>query len=155
MRRRPDRDPSLALLRALSLFSACSDQELRRVSRLATVLNIEPGCVLVDPPRWERQVFVIAEGIAEVRHDSTVLDCLGPGAVFGEVGPRPTPEPRAVVSAATPMIVFVLTELEWRALPGHVRLAADRVRVETTRLPCDVIDIVTSQDDVVTHERSA
>jgi hypothetical protein len=53
------------------------------------------------------------------------------------------------------MIVFVLTELEWRALPDHVRFAADRLRVETTRLPCDVIDLDARGDDAMTHERSA
>ncbi len=135
MRLRTDRDRGLSRLRALSLFSACTDRELRLVSALTTELEIEAGRVLVDPERWERQVFVIAEGTAEVRIGARVLARLEPGALFGELALRPIAEPTIKVSALTPMIVFVLTELEWRSLPEPLRVAADRLRVESARLP--------------------
>ena len=102
MRLRPDRDPGLARLRALSLFSTCSDRELRLVRALTTELNIEAGRVLVDPERWERQVFVIAEGTAEVLVGARVLARLEAGAVLGEVALRPTAEPAMTVAAARP-----------------------------------------------------
>jgi CRP-like cAMP-binding protein len=134
MRLRPDRDAGLPRLQTLTLFSRSSNQELRRVSALTTEVEIETGRRLVDPQRWERQVFVIAEGTAEIRIGTRVLAHLKPGAVFGEIAVRPPVEPIATVAAATPMIVFVLTDLEWRSLPEHLRVAADRLRLESARL---------------------
>ena len=101
---------------------------------MTTELDIEAGRVLVDPERWERQVFVIAEGTAEVLVGARVLARLEPGAVFGEVAFRPTAEPAMTVAAASFMTVFALSDLEWRSLPDPLRVAADRLRVEPTRL---------------------
>lgn len=39
------------------------------------------------------------------------------------------------VSVATPMIVCVLSGLQWRSLPEPLRVAADRLRVGSSRLP--------------------
>ena len=116
------RDNRVDCLRSLELFAACSKKELREISALTTELDIGAGRVLVAADAHDRQVFVIVEGSAEVRVGARVHARLDAGAVFGDLALLSS---TATVCAATPMVVLVLSDHEFRSLPERVRAEAE------------------------------
>lgn len=121
---RLSRDTYRDRLRSLGFFADCSKKELREVSALTTEVDIAAGRVLVDADHRIRQVFVIAEGSAEVRIGNRLLARLAPGTVFDAPASLPS---AATVSAATTVVVFVLSDREFRSLPERVRGVAERL----------------------------
>lgn len=87
------RDRKMDLLRRVSLFSACSDRELRRIASLADGLEVEQGRVLAHEGRPGLEFFVIASGKAKVSIGRKRIATLASGDFFGEMavldqGPR-------------------------------------------------------------------
>lgn len=102
------KDRKVDLMRRVSLFSACSDRELRRIASLADTLEIEPGRLLAREGKPGLEFFVIADGNAKVTIGRKKVATLSSGDFFGEMalldqGPRV-----ASVTAETPMLVYVL-----------------------------------------------
>jgi CRP-like cAMP-binding protein len=109
-------DTKIAALEQVPLFSRCSKAELARIARLADELDIRQGKVLAREGSRGRELFVILEGIADVRRDTRLLPPLGPGDFFGEIA-LVTDVPRtATVTAYTPMRVLVIVDRAFRQL---------------------------------------
>jgi CRP-like cAMP-binding protein len=109
-------DTKIAALEQVPLFSRCSKAELARIARLADELDIRQGKVLAREGSRGRELFVILEGIADVRRDTRLLPPLGPGDFFGEIA-LVTDAPRtATVTAYTPMRVLVIVDRAFRQL---------------------------------------
>src|SRR5437016_8422969 len=60
------RDVTREQLRTVRLFDGCSDEELERIAQLADEIAVPAGYVLVYEGDWGHEVFVVAEGEAEV-----------------------------------------------------------------------------------------
>lgn len=108
------------LLRGVSLFSGCSNGELKRISSLATPVNADTGEVLAKEGKPGGETFVISSGSALVTLKGKKLARLHPGDVFGEMallekGPR-----AATVTAETPMSLYVLDPREFSTLLEEV-----------------------------------
>lgn len=108
MIRRKTEDPKVAVLRGVSLFSACSDKELAEIASLADEVELPEGRVLCREGRPGAECFVVVSGEARATLRGEELGVLGPGAIIGEMalldgGPR-----SATVTAITPMEVLVL-----------------------------------------------
>ncbi len=104
------------LLRAVGLFSLCSQRELRSAAALTTPVQAPEGEVLVREGKPGSELFVIVSGTARVTLRGRELATLYPGDTFGEMalldhGPR-----AATVTAATPMNLYVLDRREFATL---------------------------------------
>jgi CRP/FNR family cyclic AMP-dependent transcriptional regulator len=102
------KDPTIAKLRQMPLFRACSKKDAARFAGVLTEVAVPAGDVLTreDVVEFE-QCLLILEGEAVVSRAGTELAVLGPGSLVGEVatlthGPR-----SATVRALTPLRVLV------------------------------------------------
>jgi len=110
------RDVKVEHVREVLLFDGCSDEELRRIARMADEIAVPAGYVLVYEGDWGHDVFVVAEGEARVTVNGRTLAVLGVGSVIGELAVL-SPAPRsATVTAATPMRFFVFYADAFEAL---------------------------------------
>lgn len=121
------RDRKINLLKRVSLFSACSDRELRRIASLADGLEIKEGAVLAREGRPGLEFFVIATGKAKVSIGKKKVASLGSGDFFGEMalldqGPR-----AATVTAETPMSVYVLDSRSFTSMLQDVPTVARKI----------------------------
>lgn len=134
---RPDRktDPILAILAEVALFRQCSPQELRAVTRICTIIDVETGAVLMEQGAKGMEAFVVVEGTAEVEIDGDVVATVGPGEPLGELalldrGPR-----TGTVRATTPMRVLVLSAQEFgKLLHDHPAVTRLILRATGARL---------------------
>ena len=125
--RRQSRDDKLALLSEVSLFSACTKRELRRIASLADEIEVPQGKVLTRQGDPGRECFVITRGRAKATMRGRGSTTLRPGAFFGEMalldrGPR-----SATVTAETDMHLLVLSSREFSALVEEVPSVARRI----------------------------
>jgi CRP-like cAMP-binding protein len=109
-------DPVIDQLRQVSLFSACTPQELELIAGRTTRLEFEPGDVLAKEGALGREFLVLVDGEATVRVGDREVATLGPGEFFGEVallddGPR-----TATVTAKTHVVAEVLSQSEFSSL---------------------------------------
>jgi CRP/FNR family transcriptional regulator, cyclic AMP receptor protein len=107
-------------LASVSLFSACSKQDLQAVARSSDEIDLAEGRTLCEQGRVGQEAFVILEGTADVIRSGKKIASLGPGACFGELalldhGPR-----TATVVAATDLKVLVIGAREFAALLDDV-----------------------------------
>jgi len=135
-------DEKIAALRAVALFSGCSDKELRSVGRLCSPVEVKEGFVLTTQGAYAKECFVIADGDAKVVIDAEVVAKVGRGDCVGEMalldgGPR-----SATVTALTPMQVYAMSGTEFRVLLDTNPVArkimtalAHRLRVAETDRP--------------------
>jgi CRP-like cAMP-binding protein len=104
------RDVKGTHLRELRLFDGCSDEQLERIALMADEIAVPAGYVLVYEGDWGHEVFVVAEGEAEVTAGGRMLALLDSGAVIGELAVL-NPAPRtATVVAASPMRLLVFND---------------------------------------------
>src|SRR5450631_2847250 len=80
-------------LAGVSLFAACTAQELAAIVSVTTLIDVPAGRVLCRQGERGDQGFVIVDGTAVVTVDGDPVAMLGPGECFGEMalldgGPR-------------------------------------------------------------------
>jgi CRP-like cAMP-binding protein len=92
------------------MFSACSTDELLRVSAATTIREAAAGDALIREGAAATEFFVILRGDARVTRGGAEVAMLGPGDFFGELALF-DPAPRnATVTAVTPLSVAVLAQ---------------------------------------------
>jgi CRP-like cAMP-binding protein len=127
-------DPRIDRLRAVPLFSACSDKELAFISSRVDEVDIPAGRVLTEKGKSGGDFFIILDGRADVEVQAGTRS-LGPGDFFGEIalldnGPR-----TATVRAATAMRCLVLGHSQFRdVLHQNGEIAVKMLRAVTQRL---------------------
>jgi CRP-like cAMP-binding protein len=100
---------SIERLRAVPLFSACSERELDRIDALATEVDLPAGKVLIAEGSADcREAFVILEGTAAVSVRGVQVALVGPGACVGEMGVIERAPRTATVVALTDLRTLVL-----------------------------------------------
>jgi CRP/FNR family transcriptional regulator, cyclic AMP receptor protein len=109
-------DAKQALLRKVSLFAGLGGRDLDEVARLADMVDLPAGTVLMRQGANGNEMFVISSGSVRVDRDGSELARLGAGDVFGEIallseGPR-----TATVTTLEPTTVFVLAHREFHTL---------------------------------------
>jgi CRP-like cAMP-binding protein len=120
-------DERAQLIGSVPLFAGCSADEVGRVARYTRVEHREPGEALVEEGAAGSDFFVLAEGHVEVLRDGEVINTLGPGEFFGEVGLLAHAGRNATVRAATPVRVLVLPARGFRSLIGRYPSIFERV----------------------------
>jgi CRP-like cAMP-binding protein len=109
------RDSYIEHLTQVPLFSACSQDELRKLSRRTTDIPIAAGHTLVKEGERGLEFFVIVSGRAKVSRQGRKVGELGPGEFFGELALLIDADRNATVTALTPMEAIVLSRREFDA----------------------------------------
>ena len=109
------RDSYIDHLARVPLFSACSKEELRALSRATTDIPVAQGQVLVREGERGLEFFVIVNGTAKITRKGRKVGEIGPGAFFGELALLIDSDRNATVTALTPMEAIVLSRREFDA----------------------------------------
>lgn len=109
------RDAYIEHLTHVSLFSGCTRDELRKLSRRTTDIPVAEGHVLVKEGDRGLEFFVIVSGRAKVSRKGRKVGELGPGDFFGELSLLIDADRNATVTALTPMEAIVLSRREFEA----------------------------------------
>ena len=115
-------------LESIPLFSSLSKSELKQVAQWADTIDVAADTELAREGSFAHEFFVIAEGTAEVRRDGEVVNELGPGDFFGEIGLLETERRTASVVTTTPLTAIVMFQREFRELEHRHPEVADRLR---------------------------
>jgi len=104
-------------LRRVSLFSDCTDEELRRIADISNISEHSAGSVLTKAGASGDSFFLIIDGRVSVETRVGTGDPLHPGDFFGEMS-LIDGEPRsATVAAMTDVRLLVVDRLHfWRLL---------------------------------------
>ena len=106
------RSDMVAKLKAVPLFSSCSNKELRMIVAQGREGTFEAGDTVCEQGRQAEDFFVILTGRAEVRRNGRKVGELGPGDYFGEIALLRTLIEGSVrtasVSTLEPMTCFIL-----------------------------------------------
>ena len=108
------RDTYIKYLSQVPLFSACSQDELRKLGRHTTQIPIREGDVLTKEGDLGHEFFIILEGSAKVSRRGRKVGELGVGSFFGELALLIDRPRNATVTALTPMQVIVLSKREFK-----------------------------------------
>jgi CRP-like cAMP-binding protein len=109
------RDSYIDHLARVPLFSACSKEELRALSRATTDIPVAEGQVLVREGERGLEFFVIVNGTAKITRKGRKVGEIGPGDFFGELALLIDADRNATVTALTPMEAIVLSRREFDA----------------------------------------
>ena len=141
------RDVNPTHLREVRLFDGCTDEQLENIARLADEIAVPVGYVLVYEGDWGHEVFVVAEGEAEVTAGGRMLALLDQGSVVGELAVL-NPAPRtATVVAASPMRLLVFNDQAFEELLEEFPVIARRTMTDiAARSQGQALDLAEGRD---------
>jgi CRP-like cAMP-binding protein len=103
-------------LARVPLFSGLSKKDLKKISGLATRLDLPPGKELTHQGSAGNEFLVVLDGDVDVVIDGKVIASRGPGDYFGEIALLEDRPRVATVVAKTPVSVEVIGRREFKAL---------------------------------------
>lgn len=103
-------------LQGVPWFSACTEDQLRQVARIAERLHIQAGEVILREGRLGRELFVILEGTATVTRSGRVVNVRHAGDYFGELAAIEAVPRSATVTATTDLDVLIIGPREFEAM---------------------------------------
>jgi CRP-like cAMP-binding protein len=106
----------LETIRALPLFSHCTDDELRHIDQMADEVHVPAGRHLIRQGELGREFVVIEEGTAKVERNDVEIATLGPGQWFGELALLDDHIRNATVTAVTDVVVQVIDRRAFQTL---------------------------------------
>lgn len=128
-------DAYIEHLKQVPLFSACSQDELRKVARRTTDIPVADGQVLCREGQRGLEFFVIVSGRAMVSRRGRKVGELGSGDFFGELALLIDADRNATVTALAPMEAIVLSRRDFEAaLADAPRLTRRVMQGMATRL---------------------
>lgn len=107
-------------LKTIPLFSHLNRKELALVARHCDEAEAEPGQVLAREGEVAREFMLIKDGTATVTKKGAVINHLGPGDFFGEIGLLETSRRVATVTADTPMRLIVMFGPEFTLVDSEI-----------------------------------
>jgi cAMP-dependent protein kinase regulator len=121
------------VLRQVPLFEGLSSKVLARIDKHLDEVDVGEGEVLTSQGKRAYEVFVIADGVAEVRVDDQRVRDTDVGELIGEVGVLQNSLRTATVVARTPMRLLVLHARELEDLLHEDPKVAERVQANLDR----------------------
>jgi CRP-like cAMP-binding protein len=103
-------------LKAVPLFSGCSQSEIRTIAQLGTPVSVEKGTKLTSKGAFGREFFLVLSGVATCRLGSRQADRFTTGGYFGELALLYGSIRTADVVAETPMDLLVLDRREFQSM---------------------------------------
>ncbi len=107
-------------LREMALFAGCTAKELARADSLLFEVSIPEGTTMCREGEIGEQVFLIARGEAIVSIGEHAIATLGPGSFCGELAMLDGAARVATVIAATDVVAFVATRVEFSTLLAEI-----------------------------------
>jgi CRP-like cAMP-binding protein len=104
------------LLKAVPLFSGCSQSDLRAIAQLGTPVTVERGELLTAQGSVGREFFLVLSGIASCRVGKREIAEFTTGGYFGELALLHGGIRTADVVAETDMDLLVLDAREFRSM---------------------------------------
>lgn len=104
------------LLKAVPLFSSCTQSERREIAQLGTPIFAEEGAFLTEDGKPGSEFFLVLEGEASCRVRNKEVNRFSPGSYFGELALLHGGIRTADVIAVTPMELLVFDIREFRSL---------------------------------------
>ena len=104
------------LLKAVPLFSSCSQGEVRSIAALGTPVAVDEGTYLTQRGHPGREFFLVLDGEASCRVGRKEVARFASGDYFGELALLHGGVRTADVVAATPMVLLVFDAREFRSL---------------------------------------
>ena len=104
------------LLKAVPLFSGCSQGELRAVAQLGTPVSVGKGDVLTEQGSAGREFFLVLSGVASCRVGKRRIAEFTTGGYFGELALLYGGVRTADVVAETDMELLVLDAREFKSM---------------------------------------
>jgi CRP-like cAMP-binding protein len=103
-------------LHQLAVFARCTPKELEALTRIGTMIHVDPEYTFTRQGRRGWEFFIVMSGRANCMVENQTVASYGPGEFFGEMaiidqGPR-----SATVVAETPMSVLVVDSREFGAM---------------------------------------
>ncbi len=124
------KDERITQLRGISLFSGCTNEELRRIASLQSRYEVKRSEVLVQHGMPGEECFVIVDGRATVLRNGIQLAQLGPGDFFGELAPLDGGPRTATVVADSDMLLLVISRPEFSLLRTSFPTVSGRLLAE-------------------------
>ena len=106
----------IEFLKAVPLFSGCSQSELRTIAQLGTPVGIEKGKMLTTKGAVGREFFLVLSGVASCRLGRRQVDRFATGGYFGELALLHGGIRTADVVAETAMELLVLDRREFQTM---------------------------------------
>ena len=103
----------IELLKAVPLFSGCTQGELRAVAQLGTPIDVDKGEVLTEQGSAGREFFLVLSGVASCRVGKRQVAQFTTGNYFGELALLQGGVRTADVVAETDMELLVLDAREF------------------------------------------
>lgn len=131
----------LDLLKSVPLFAGCSEAELQEISAISDEIDFQQGKrLIVEGQDAVSEFFVIVEGQATVTRAGQEIATLGPGDWAGEIALISDTPRTASVTAATPIVVLVITRGAFAALLRDTPTIAQKVLASVgARLAADAV----------------
>ncbi|MGA3146046.1 MAG: cyclic nucleotide-binding domain-containing protein [Acidimicrobiales bacterium] len=104
------------LLAEVPLFAGLSRKDLKRVSGLATRLELRQGRELTRQGDIGREFIVVLEGTVDVMIDGELVNTCNAGSCFGEIALLSDRRRTATVVAKTDVVVDVIGRQEFSTL---------------------------------------
>ena len=108
--------PKALDLKAIWLFSSCTNAELRKIRGSLDEVQVPAGKVLVEEGRVGLEFFLIVDGTAKVSRKGKKIATLGPGSHFGELSLLDRRPRSASVISETDMDVLVLSQRQFNSV---------------------------------------
>jgi CRP-like cAMP-binding protein len=107
-------DPRVPQLRAIPLFSQCSQRELEFIASQVEELDFAAGRVFCKQGETGHDFFVIVSGEADVVRDGKRINQLRAGDFFGEIALVDEAPRTATVTGTTPTKCLVLSHSQFQ-----------------------------------------
>jgi len=108
--------PEPGRLQGVPWFTACTEEQLREVARLAERLHVQAGEVILREGRLGRELFIILSGTATVTRDGHVVNIRRAGDYFGELAAIEDAPRSATVTATTDLDVLIIGPREFESM---------------------------------------
>ncbi len=130
---RVSQDDKITRLEEVALFEGCTRSQLKRVAKIAEVIEVPAGAMLARKGDAGNEFFVILDGTARVELSAKREARLGPGEYFGEMslldgGPR-----SATILADTPLRLLVIKRRDFSTLLREVHEVAQSILVTLSK----------------------
>jgi CRP-like cAMP-binding protein len=114
------RNVKIERLKAVPLFSGCSQRELREIAGIADELHVPSGTALTREGASGHELVVIVDGAADVHRGGRKIDTVRSGDFVGEIALITDTPRNATVRTTEPTRALVLTRRDFRTLLKRV-----------------------------------
>ena len=118
---------------SIPLFRDVPRSRQAELTMLTDQITLPAGKVLARQGELAHEFFVIVEGVVAVIRDGSIVDILGSGDFFGELGLLGDPHRTATVVAASEVDLIVAARREFRTMLARFPALASTILAAASR----------------------